>query len=131
MLYAAETWALTQREENLIQGCDRRMLRRLCGVTLRDRISSDEVLGRCGLESVLLRIRKKRMAWFGHVYRRDESDPLCRVKNVEAQGRRPRGRPKKTWSDCVQGDLSAAGVRETAAENRAEWRATISCLTAS
>ena len=77
MLYAAETWALTQREENLIQGCDRRMLRRLCGVTLRDRISSDEVLGRCGLESILLRVRKKRMAWFWHVYRREENDPLC------------------------------------------------------
>ena len=131
MLYASETWALTQREENLLQGCDRRMLRRLCGVTLRDRISSDEILNRCGLESVLLRIRKKRMAWFGHVYRRDVDDPLCKVKDIEAPGRRPRGRPKKTWSDCVREDLAAAGVQETAAGDRAAWRTTISCLTAS
>ena len=112
MKNAAETWALTGRDENLLQGCDRRMLRRLCGVTLRDRVSSDEVLRRVGLESVLLKIREKRMAWFGHVYRRNEEDPLCRVKNVEASGRRPRGRPKKTWSNCVREDLAAAGVQE-------------------
>ena len=131
MLYAAETLALTGRDENLLQGCDRRMLRRLRGVTLRDRISSDEVLRRCGLESVLLRIRKKRMAWFGHVYRRNEEDPLCRVKNVEAPGRRPRGRPKKTWDDYIRGDLSAAGVQQTSAQDRAEWRTIVKCLTAS
>ena len=131
MLYGAVTWALTQREESLLQSCDRRMLRRLCGVTLRDRISSDEVLRRCGLESILLRVRKMRMAWFGHVYRRDGNDPVRRVKEVEAPGRRPRGRPKKTWSDCVRGDLSAAGVPETAADDRARWKTIISSLTAS
>ena len=65
------------------------MLRRLCGVTLRDRVSSEEVLRRCGLESVLLRILKKRMARFGHVCRRDEEDPLFRVRDIEAPGRRP------------------------------------------
>ena len=131
MLYGAVTWALTQREESLLQACDRRMLRRLCGVTLRDRIPSDEVLRRCGLESILLRVRKMRMAWFGHVYRRDGDDPVCRVQDVEAPGRRPRGRPKKTWNDCVRGDLSAAGVPETAADDRARWKTIISRLTTS
>ena len=106
-------------------------LRHLCGVTLRDRSASVEVLRRCGLESVLLRVRKKRMAWFGHVYRRDGDDPVCRVQDVEAPGRRPRGRPKKTWNDCVRGDLSAAGVPETAADDRARWKTIISRLTAS
>ena len=131
MLYAAEAWALTQRDENLIQGCDRRMLRRLCGVTLRDRVSSEEVLRRCGLESVLLRIRKMIMAWFGHVYRRGEENPLCRVKDIEAPRRRPRSRPKKTWNDCVRLVLSAAVVQETLAEDRVEWKAIIKFLTAS
>ena len=131
MLYGAVTWALTQREESLLQACDRRMLRCLCGITLRDRISSDEVLRRCGLESILLRIRKMRMAWFGHVYRRDGDDPVCKVREVEAPGRRPRGRPKKTWSDCVRGDLLDAGVPEAAAEDRARWNTIISRLTAS
>ena len=63
---------------------------------LRDRVSSDKVLRKCGLEIILLSIVKMRMAWFGHVYRRGGNDPLCRVREFEAQGRRPRGRPMKT-----------------------------------
>ena len=80
MLYGAEAWALTQREESLLQGCDHRKPRRLCGVNLRYRGSSDEMLRRCGLESILLRIRKMRMTWFGHVYRRDGNNPLHYVE---------------------------------------------------
>lgn len=57
-----------------------------------------------------------RMAWFGHAYRRDGKDPSYRVKEVEAPGRRPRERRKKTWNDCVRSELPAAGVSETAAE---------------
>ena len=132
MTYGAATWALTQREERMLQGCDRRMLRRLCGLTLGDRVSSVDILGRCGLEDLLLTVQKRRMAWFGHVYRRqDENDPLSRIKHVVAPGRRPRGRPKKTWKDCVNQDIAAAGVQETEAEDRAVWRAAINRLTSS
>ena len=132
MTYGAATWALTQREERMLQGCDRRMLRRLCGLTLGDRVSSVDILGRCGLEDLLLTVQKRRMAWFGHVYRRqDENDPLSRIKHVEAPGRRPRGRPKKTWKDCVNQDIAAAGVQETEAGDRAVWRAAINRLTSS
>ena len=42
MLYAAETWALTQRLEKVIQSCDRRMLRRMWGISLRDRMHSEK-----------------------------------------------------------------------------------------
>ena len=77
---------------------------------MRDRISSDEELRMCGLESILLRNRKMKIAWFSHLYRKYGIDPLCRVKEIEAPGRRSRGRPKKTWNDCVPGDLSAARV---------------------
>merc|ERR1711867_251930 len=50
MTYGAATWALTQREEGLLQSCDRRMLRKMCGVSLTDRVPSTKVLRRCGLD---------------------------------------------------------------------------------
>ena len=87
MLYGAETSALTQREESLLQGCDRRKFRGLYGVNLRYRGFCAEALSRCG---ILHRIRKMRMTRFGHVYRRDGNDPSCRVREVGSQGRRPR-----------------------------------------
>ena len=48
---------------------------------------------------------------------------------MEAPGRRPRGRPKKSRMDCVRGDLRAMDVLETVVGDRAEWRAAISHIT--
>ena len=37
---------------------------------------------------------------------------------------RPRGRPKKRWIDCVEGDLRELGIRnwKVVAEDRQRWR---------
>ena len=108
------------------------MLRMVCGVYLSDRVSSMEILQRCRLQDILLVVRKRRLAWFGHIYRRhDEDDPLQRIMRTEAPGRRPRGRPKKTWKECLKQDMEAAGLQETVAEDRAAWRAAIKRLTSS
>ena len=132
LTYGAATWALTKREEQLLQNCDRRMLRMVCGVSLSDRVPSIEILRRCRLEDILLVVRKRRLAWFGHIYRRHEEDePLRRIMHTEAPGRRPIGRPKKTWKACLKQDMEAAGVQETAADDRAAWRAAINRLTSS
>ena len=53
-------------------------------------------------------VRKRRMAWFGHEYRREDDDPLSRGKLVEATGRRPRDRPKTSWMEYVRGTYMAA-----------------------
>ena len=34
MTYGAATWAITQREESLLHSCNRRMLRKMCGLSL-------------------------------------------------------------------------------------------------
>ena len=38
------------------------------------------------------------MRWFGHVKRKDENSILRRAMELEVEGRRPVGRPNKTWS---------------------------------
>ena len=38
------------------------------------------------------------MRWFGYVKCRDEYSILRRAMELEVEGRRPVGRPKKTWS---------------------------------
>ena len=107
------------------------MLLTNCGISLRDRISSDEILQRCKLEDIELVLRKRRLFWFGHVKRRDENDPISRVQEVVAPGRRPRGRPKKTWQECVHQDLQQLEMTETLTADREEWRAVINRLTSS
>ena len=48
-------------------------------------------------ENLEHRLRKMRLRWFGHVKGRDENSILRRAMELEVEGRRPVGRPKKTW----------------------------------
>ena len=70
LLYGAESWPLTQRLENSIQSCDRRMQRFMVGVFLRDRVSSSEVTLRFGLKESSDMARVSRLHWLGHVQRK-------------------------------------------------------------
>ena len=50
LLYAAETWALTEKLEGLVASCDHRMLRFMSRVRWQDRITNEEVRRKCGVE---------------------------------------------------------------------------------
>ena len=52
-----------------LRATERRMLRMICGVTLKDMVEND-------LEEHL---RQKRLRWFGHIVRRDEEVEIKKV----------------------------------------------------
>ena len=125
LLYGAESWPLTQRLEQCIQSCDRRLLRYMSGVSLRDGVCSAEVARRCGLREILEVVRVRRLQWFGHVKRKGEGEELSLVLNWHVEGRRPRGRPKKSWLNVIREDLRKLGINEDLADDRCGWRAAI------
>ena len=125
LLYGSETWAMTRKLEDEIRGCDRRMLRFMAGIKLRDRVPSAEILGRCGLKDVLGVMRVRRLRWFGHVKRRDRSEVLGRILDMTVEGRRPPGRPKKNWISCVRDDLRTLNISEEEAHDRRRWEQVI------
>ena len=77
------------------------MIRWICGVRLNERKKSEELRELLGLEPVSLMIIKSRLRWFGHE-RKDDNDSVKRCITWEVEGIRQRGRPKKTWWDCVK-----------------------------
>ena len=125
LLYGAETWSLTKKQEEHIQACDRRMLRYMAGVSLSDRVPSYEVARRCGVRPVVSVIRENRLRWFGHVKRRRGEGLLGEVMEMEAPGRRPPGRPKKTWIKNVEEDLTEWNLNKEDVFDREKWRALI------
>ena len=45
---------------------------------------------------------------------------------LEVEGRRPVGRPKKAWGEVVEEDLRKLNITEDMPENRKQWRQLIS-----
>jgi hypothetical protein len=59
------------------------MVRMMCGVKLRDRKSSSELMSMIRLsEDIVTLVRKSRLRWYGHVMRRDEGVGIRRVLRV-------------------------------------------------
>ena len=48
------------------------------------------------------KVREARLR-YGHLARRDETEPIRDIMELETKGNRGRGRPKKNWMDCVKG----------------------------
>ena len=70
-----------------------------------------------------------RLRWFGHVKCRDENSILRRAMELKVEGRRPVGKPKKTWSKVLEEDMRKLNITEDMAEDRQQWRRLISRLT--
>ena len=53
---------------------ERMMVRWMCGVTLRDRVPSGELLERLDVVCVTELLTRGRLRWFGYVERKEDSD---------------------------------------------------------
>ena len=101
------------------------MLRLLSGVSLRERVRSSDVAQSCGLREIMDEARVRRLKWFGHVQRREEGEALSVIRNLQVEGRRPRGRPKKSWQRTLEEDMTLMGIDPQLANDRHGWREAI------
>ena len=89
-----------------------RSLRRMCGKTMYDRSKNVNIRKECKADvSVMDRIKKGTLRWFGHVERMNEERSVKRIYDAKVNGRRSRGRPRKTWHDQVNQILESGHVK--------------------
>ena len=82
------------------------LIRIMCGVSLRDKITSVMLRERMGVEAIGVVVKQNRLRWFGHVERKDDCDWVKGCTVLEVDGPKPRGRPKKMWMEdgsCEKG----------------------------
>ena len=125
LVYASETWAMKIEDEQRLERAENAMISWMCGVTLRDNCAMKGLRERLGIVSVMDVVRKGRLAWFGHLERKDTSDCVSDCREMEVAGSRGKGRPVKTWQDCINADMARFGLRREMAQDRVKWR---SCL---
>ena len=67
LLYGAECWTVRKKEVQILEKTDMRMLRRIKGVTLRDRVKSLDIRKELGVSSIQEKVREMRLRWYGHM----------------------------------------------------------------
>ena len=79
MTYSAECWAIKQSHEQKLHVAEMKMLRMMCGVTRRDRLKNEYVRASVNVDSIVDKLAQSRLRWFGHLYRKDETDVVKKV----------------------------------------------------
>lgn len=126
LLYGCESWTLTAESTKRIQSFDNKCYRRILGISWKDRRTNeyvqDCITSIAGPQEPLLNIVKRRkLAWFGHVTRHDTLTKTVLQGTLE--GGRKRGRQTKCWMDNIKEWTrmdSPTLIRK--AENRDDWR---------
>ena len=94
VVYEAETWAMKVAVFQRLQPPERRMLRMICGVTLKDMVESTVIALRVGVDDLEEHLRQKRLRWFRHIIRNEEVE-IKTVLELKIQRQRKRDRPVK------------------------------------
>ena len=85
-----------------LQRAEMRMVRWMCNVKVKDRVTSKELRERLGIDDIILILQQNRLRCYGHVLRKEDSGWVKKCMEYEVEGSRPRGRPKRTWREVVQ-----------------------------
>ena len=79
------TWPTKVEDKQRLERAERMTVRYMCGVTLKDRKSCEELRQRLGIDSVSDR---NRLRWFGHVERKNDDDWVKACQRLEVAGGR-------------------------------------------
>ena len=79
-----------------------------------------EILEEAKVELIAMVMR--RLEWFGHVKRRDETENIRAVVEMKMEGKRLTGTRKLGWKDTVGRDLKAWNIREEWVTDRERWK---------
>ncbi len=99
LTYGAESWVLKEREKQRIQAAEMRAFGKIAGVRRMDHMRNDNIRAQLRQEGVVEQVGRKREVWKKRVEEQIGSVTEM-IMNDTVPGKRPRGRPRKRWSDA-------------------------------
>ena len=106
MPYGSETRPLLVDVGLKLEREEMQMIRCMCGISLKDRRTNKELRRLFGVEHITTLKRSGRLRWYGHVMRKGDEDWVKKYMEYRVEGRRPVGRPRKTWLESVEVDMA-------------------------
>uniref|UniRef100_A0A8D8WJF1 Craniofacial development protein 2 n=1 Tax=Cacopsylla melanoneura TaxID=428564 RepID=A0A8D8WJF1_9HEMI len=131
--YACESWTIDKYIAKRITGFENWCYRRILRIKWIDKVRNVEVLRRIGKRSfdLLTRIKKRKMAYAGHIMRGSSGELLLNIVEGRIVGSRDRGRQRRKWSDDIKDwtKIRNYGECKRMAERREDWRKIIENIT--
>ena len=133
LTYNHECWIMNKKVRSRVQAAEMGFLRRISDLTLLDKVKSADIRESPNIESLLFRLEKKQLRWYGHVTRMFHERTTKKLLCSTPIGRRPRGRFRTRWRDYEE-DFSwfrlgiSAEHLSFVAEDRDSWRIQLELL---
>ena len=125
-LYTCESWTLIAKLLRRIQAMEMRCYRKILRISYKDHITNEEVRAKIQQaigprEDLLTIVKRRKLQWYGHVYR---SSGLAKtILQGTVKGGRRRGRQRKRWKDNIREWTGLELAKsQRAVENRGKWR---------
>ena len=84
----------------------------MCGVQLKDRKRSMDLMSMlCLKETIDQLAMANSVHWYGHALKREDSHVMRRALDIEVEGQRKKGRPRRTWKKQVEEESMKVGLR--------------------
>ncbi|XP_044757812.1 uncharacterized protein LOC123315966 [Coccinella septempunctata] len=126
LIYGCVTWNLNLGEKSRLQAMEMKYLRRVMGVTRRDRIRNELVREDLQVESLEEFIERRQLEWWGHLNRMEEDTMTRRIWDAKNVRKRRRGRPQRSWRPVIAEILIKRGTNIPEARrlslDRTMWR---------
>ena len=106
------------------EGAGMQMIRWVCGISLKDRRTKEELRRLVGVEPITTFIRSGRLRWYGHVMRKGDEDWVKKCMEYKVEGRRPR----KTWLEGVEADIAKLEIGKEDVHDRSKWRRNVNVM---
>uniref|UniRef100_A0A8D9DTK6 Craniofacial development protein 2 n=1 Tax=Cacopsylla melanoneura TaxID=428564 RepID=A0A8D9DTK6_9HEMI len=129
--YGGETWTLTEADKERLRRFERKVIRKIYGGVkvgnewrIRYNSEINDILQN---QDIVRFIKSRRIEWFGHIQRMDDSQMPKKVLNARVYNTRRRGRPKMRWMDNVTDDLQKMRVTGwgSKSKDRTLWRSIV------
>jgi hypothetical protein len=107
LICGAETWSLFEDGRRRIDAAEVDALRRSAGISTLDRKVNDCSREKMNAQdTILVEIIRKQLIWCGHVERMDPTRLPKIIINWKPEGRKTRGRPRRTRKDGIYRAMS-------------------------
>ena len=85
---------------------------------MRDKVKSVDIRKELGVNSIQEKVREMRLRWYGHMQRMEENNEARAIVDMIVPGKRPKGRPRGRWMDCVRRDRQELWITPEDAQDR-------------